>query len=86
MDIFGNFYNFRTYYFNDIFGKCLEISKHILPMIFLETFRKIQTYYWKNAKNLYATFLWIFMKTFKNISWRSFRKFIKTSFIVCYPR
>ncbi len=33
-------------------------------MIFLETFRKIQTYYWKNAKNLYANFLWIFMKTF----------------------
>jgi len=52
MDIFGNFYNFQTYSFNDIFGKHLEISKHILPMIFLETFRKIQTYYWKNAKNL----------------------------------
>jgi len=56
MDIFENFYNFQTYSFNDIFGKRLEISKHILPMIFLETFRKIQTYYWKNAKNLYATF------------------------------
>jgi hypothetical protein len=52
MDIFGDFNNFQTYSFNDIFGKLLEISKHTLPMIFLETFRKLQTYYWKNAKNL----------------------------------
>jgi len=66
MDIFGNFYNFQTYSFNDIFGKWLEISKHILPMIFLETFRKLQTYYWKNAKNLQAIFLRIFMK--KNLN------------------
>jgi hypothetical protein len=30
MDNFGNFYNLKTYSFNDIFGKRLEISKHIL--------------------------------------------------------
>jgi hypothetical protein len=52
MDIFGNFYNFQTYFFNDIFGKHLEISKYIFAMIFLENFRKLQTYYCKNAKNL----------------------------------
>jgi hypothetical protein len=52
MDIFGNFYNFQTYYFNDVFEKRLKFYKHIFPMIFLETLRKLQTYYWKNAKKL----------------------------------
>ncbi len=64
MDIFGNFYNFQTYSFNDIFGKRLEISKHILPMIFLKTFRKLQTYYWKNAKKPVSKFLMVLHENF----------------------
>ncbi len=56
MDFFGNFYNVRTYSFNDIFGKCLEISKHILPMIFLETLEK--------SKHIIGKMLKTFMQFF----------------------
>jgi hypothetical protein len=40
MDSFGNFYNFQTYFFNDIFGKLLEISKHIIGKM-LKTSKQI---------------------------------------------